>query len=915
MKTTPSTLIFRALGVVLFYLTVSSHALAASTGGCDNYTPDASGTVVTCTSSTTPAATAGVTSTTATTPTSFGNNVTVNIGAGTVLNISGSTVGLGSGAIVTNNGTLNTNSFTYGYGISVGANGRSQNGGAAINNTASGSIITAGGNANGIYISATNAGSTGNSITNAGSVTTSGSSADGISINTMGGASVTQTINNSGTITVSGAGSNGINVSGSSNDQTSITNTGSITASSGAGINANAGTKLSLISNSGTISGSTFGVNVSSGTATVTTLTNTGTITGGISNAGTITTLNTSQNGLSFTSKLPTNYNVIVNSTSSYGKTSFTTPTGSMAFGIYSTSTLTANTYASVLSGLTSSNISTTSGVYGGYNWLLNNSSGNIWDLVVSGSGNGGGSDNGNGNSGNGSSTVTQGCLMSASISNACHNLVIPGGTNKVVIPNGTVISTSDNTAAITNTGATGSIINNGQINGGINNANSGATGAAVSTIESITNNGQISGVISNTSGGTIGTISNAQGGTSGPLNYSGALPANYVVIVNGTSFGQFSASAISGVMGFGVSADSVLNHGSYASVLIGINPSNLANTTGVAAGYFYKLTQEKVSTTWDMYVGASVADTNSSLVQTTNALQGQFGSQSNAVITGMTYDCNLFGPNNVCISAGGRATNNSAQGYNTASALLIAAYRASNQMRFGAYLDQNLSASNPNGIISAGNGQPMGGLFAVWNDKLDGTGTEIKASVGYNNKNMTITRPVVGTSEAGSGSTGLTSQGVNAIAKYGFGVSNQVVVSPYVGVRYMNTNMGSYSESASSSVLFPLSYASMSMNATTALAGLGANYKATEDWTFAGNAGVESDLSTSNGSYTVTNVSGLTPVGLNPNPVKTRPTAMLAAYYNLGKNTQLGLTGLYRTDSFSGMSSTTGMATVTFGM
>ena len=883
MKTTSLTLLLRALGAAIFYLTISSHALAASTGGCDNYTPDTAGTVVTCTSSITPAATAGVTSTTATTPTSFGNNVTVNIGAGTILNISGSTVGLGSGAIVTNNGTLNTNSFTYGYGISVGANGRSQNGGATINNTASGSIITAGGNANGIYISATNAGSTGNSITNAGSITTSGSSADGIAINTLGGASVTQTINNSGTISVSGTGSNGINVSGSSNDQTSITNTGSITASSGAGINANAGTKLSLISNSGTISGSTFGVNVSSGTATVTTLTNTGTITGGISNTGTITTLNTSQNGLSFTSKLPTNYNVIVNSTSSYGKTSFTTPTGSMAFGIYSTSTLTANTYASVLSGLTSSNISTTSGVYGGYNWLLNNSSGNIWDLVVSGSGNGGGSSD----NGNGSSTVTQGCIMSASISNACHNLVIPNNTNKVVIQSGTVISTVDNTAAITNTGTTGSITNNGQINGGI----------------------------SNTSGGTIGTISNAQGGTSGPLNYSGALPANYVVIVNGTSFGQFSASAISGVMGFGVSADSVLNYGSYASVLIGINPNNLANTTGVAAGHFYKLTQEKVSTTWDMYVGASVADTNSSLVQTTNALQGQFGSQSNAVITGMTYDCNLFGPNNVCISAGGRATNNSAQGYNTASALLIAAYRASNQMRFGAYLDQNLSASNPNGIISAGNGQPMGGLFAVWNDKFDGTGTEIKASVGYNNKNMTITRPVVGTSEAGSGSTGLTSQGVNAIAKYGFGVSNQVVVSPYVGVRYMNTNMGSYSESASSSVLFPLSYASMSMNATTALAGLGANYKATEDWTFAGSAGVESDLSTSNGSYTVTNVSGLTPVGLNPNPVKTRPTAMLAAYYNLDKNTQLGLTGLYRTDSFSGMSSTTGMATVTFGM
>ena len=910
MKTSSLTLLLRILVGAFFHFTISSHALAASTGGCDNYTPDASGTVVTCTSTTTPAATAGVTSTTATTPTSFGNNVTVNIGAGTVLDISGSTVGLGSGARVTNNGTLNTKSFTNGYGISVGANGRSQNGGATINNSASGSIITAGSNANGIYISATNSGSTGNSITNAGSISTSGSSADGISINTLGGASVTQTISNSGTISVSGAGASGINVSGSSNDQTSIVNTGSITASNGAGINANTGTKLSLISNSGTISGSTYGVNVSAGTATVTTITNTGTITGGISNAGTITNLNTSQNGLSFAGKLPTNYNVIVNSASSYGKTTFTSPTGSLAFGIYNTSTLTANTYSSVLSGLSGSNISTTSGVYGGYSWLLNNSSGNIWDLVVTGSGSGGGGGGSGDASASSTSTVTQGCIMSATISNACHNLVIPKNTNKVVIPSGTVISTSDGSAAITNTGTTGTITNNGVVAGN-------ATAISnIGAIDTLTNNGIISGGIGiNNTSGTIGTLQNAQGGTSGPLSYSGTLPVNYVVIVNGTSFGQFSASAISGVMGFGVSADSVLNHGSYASVLIGVNPSNLANTSGVAAGYFYKLIQEKISTTWDMYVGASVADTNSSLVQTTNALQGQFGSQSNAVITGMTYDCNVFGPNNVCISAGGRATNNSAQGYNTASALLIAAYRASNQMRFGAYLDQNLSASNPNGIISAGNGQPMGGLFAVWNEKLDGTGTEIKASVGYNNKNMTITRPVVGTSEAGNGSTGLTSQGVNAIAKYGFSVSNQVVISPYVGVRYMTSNMGSYSESASSSVLFPLSYASMSMNATTALAGLGANYKATEDWTFAGSAGVESDISTTNGSYTVTNVNALTPVGLNPNPVKTRPTAMLAAYYNLGKNTQLGLTGLYRTDSFSGMSSTTGMATVTFGI
>ena len=877
-------------------------AYAASTGGCDNYTPDASGAVVTCSSSITPAATSGVT---ASGNSSSGNNVTVTIGSGTVLDVNGSTVGLGSGANVTNRGTLNTNSFANGYGISVGANGRSQNGGAAIVNN--GTITTGGTNANGIYISATNAGSTGNSITNAGSITTSGASADGIAINTLGGASVTQTISNSGTISVSGSGANGINVSGSSNDQTSITNSGTIAASNGNGIIANAGTKLSLINNSGSITGSTYGVNVAAGTALITTLTNTGTISGGISNGGTITNLNTAQNGLSFTGKLPTNYNIIVNSVSSFGKTSFTSPTSSMVFGIYNTSSLTANTYSGVLSGLTSSNITTTSGVYGGYNWLLSNSSGTIWDLIVTGSGGGGGgSDSGGGSV----APVNPDCTANASVSASCQNLALNNAGN-ITVATGTTVSATGS-AAVTNSSTTTSLTNNGTIAGNVSGVSN--TG----TIKTLTNNGIISGAVGiNNTSGTIGTLQNAQGGTSGPLTYTGNLPGAYVVVVNGTSsYGQLSAGAVTGVMGFSVAANSLLSKGTYNNVLMGFNSAYLSNTMGSAGGYLYKLTQTaNAPTNWNLIAAASVADTNYSLTQTTSALQGQFGSQSNAVITGMTYDCTVFGANNVCISAGGRGTSTSAQGYATGSALLIAAYRTSLNLRLGAYLDQNLSASNPNGIISAGNGQPMGGLFAVWSDKLDGTGTEVKASVGYNNKNMTITRPVVGTSEAGSGSTGLTSQGVNAIAKYGFGVSNKIVVSPYVGVRYMTTNMGAYNEGSNASVLFPLSYASMSMNATTALAGLGANYKATEDWSFAASAGAESDLSTSNGSYSVTNVNGLTPVGLNPNPVKTRPTAMLAAYYNVDKNVQLGLTGLYRTDSFSGMSSTTGMATATFGM
>lgn len=307
--------------------------------------------------------------------------------------------------------------------------------------------------------------------------------------------------------------------------------------------------------------------------------------------------------------------------------------------------------------------------------------------------------------------------------------------------------------------------------------------------------------------------------------------------------------------------------------------------------------------------------DTNSSLQQTASALQGQFGNQQNAVVAGLTYDCNLFGVNNICISAGGRNTVTSDPNINTASALLIAAYRIKDGFRIGAYLDQNLSASSPNGITSMSNATPMGGLFGVWNEKSDGTGLEVKASLGYNNKGMTISRPVVGISEPGVGSSNLTSQGAAITAKYGLGLGNKAIVSPYLGMRYLTTKMGGYSEGASANVQYPLAFSSLSMNASTTLAGMGAAYKIDEQWSLIGSAGVELDTQTSVGSYSVSNYFGLSSTPLNSTPNNVRPTATLGAYYLVDKNARLGLTGMYRQDSFTGMSSTTGLVTYTIGL
>jgi hypothetical protein len=313
---------------------------------------------------------------------------------------------------------------------------------------------------------------------------------------------------------------------------------------------------------------------------------------------------------------------------------------------------------------------------------------------------------------------------------------------------------------------------------------------------------------------------------------------------------------------------------------------------------------------------GPTAADTQTSLQNTAGALQNIYTLQNSVLANSFSYDCNVFGANDVCISAGGRNTAvSAANGLNNTSALLIAGYRINPQYRIGAYADQNLSVNNAGSGVMLGNNTPLIGIFGAWNERTDDLGTEVKVSAAYGQKNTTITRQVVGSSEAGSGSSQLNSQGAQVVAKYGFGVADATVVSPYAGVRYTQNNMGGYTEASTSAVTAPLTYSALNTNATTVLAGAIATYKGVPKTTLFASAGVESDTNTSNGSLSATGVSGLTPVNFNSNPVKTRPTASIGAYYDIEKNQRLGITGIYRQEAYQATQTTTVMATYTIGL
>jgi hypothetical protein len=386
--------------------------------------------------------------------------------------------------------------------------------------------------------------------------------------------------------------------------------------------------------------------------------------------------------------------------------------------------------------------------------------------------------------------------------------------------------------------------------------------------------------------------------------------PAPYTVIVNGFA-GTTTMSA--GTSTYSISAATL-------SGMIGTNRDLLFQLSNDAAaftvsGLFFSDGSSPAPTP----SGPSAANTQQSLINTASALQGTYALQNSVLANSFSYDCTVFGENNVCVSGGGRNTVVSAEnGLNNTSALLIAAYRALPSVRIGAYADQNLSVNNGGSTVNLGNNTPLIGLFAAWNERQDGAGSELKVSAAYGQKNTTVNRGVVGTgstaSEAGSGSSQLNSQGFQVLGKHGFGVMQDVIVSPYAGIRYTQNNMGGYTEGTSATVTAPLTYSALNTNATTALAGLGASYRGIPQTTLFASAGVESDTNTANGSYTATGVTGLTPVNFNANPVKTRATATLGASYDVEKNQRLGITGIYRQESYQAVSTTTVMATYTVG-
>ena len=677
---------------------------------------------------------------------------------------------------------------------------------------------------------------------------------------------------------------------------TTLSNSGAISASTDFGIY-NKGLITSM-SNTGTISaGRNWGI-YNEGSATITTLTNTGTISAsgndiGIYNAtsSSIATLNNLQGAsgstLTYKGKLPTNYNVIVNSTTDFGKTIFSDVSGQTNFGVHSGSTLSEGTYSSVLSGLTASNISsgvigthsnvnacsdvdaanatfssncaeldisgdgsdvtinsgiTISGV-GDYDWTLSNSSGTTWDLV----------------------------------STAQLDDVVNTGTNTLLNNLGTITALGGGGNGIFNQGSFTTLTNKGLITSdsahGINNS------------------------------GTIITFNNLQGASSSALTYKGKLPTNYNVIVKSkTDFGQTIFSDTSGATNFGIHSESILSKGTYSSVLSGLTASEIVSGTSgtVVSGAIRSnwVLANNTGSEWDLVVGNKdiTDDTKTSVVKSVkpNIVLGvnNLTSVTEVNFANMnTYDCDLFDKHKICVSFGGRHTVINSPKTKTNSMVLVGGYQVTDALRVGGFFHHNISHKTPASFKLSDKTPLLGGLV-VWNEKPNRLGYQLKLANAFQQKYAAVTREVVGSSEEGKGQTVIEAKSFVAELQYGYQFNDNIILRPYFAARSAVIKQDGYTETGSSS---PLSFNEIKDKSTTILPGLKLNARLSSNLSLKGSFGIEHDVHHSIDKLAPTGISGLSTVSLSDDFNQNRPVASLGFDYFFKSNHRLSFTAQYQ--------------------
>jgi hypothetical protein len=308
-------------------------------------------------------------------------------------------------------------------------------------------------------------------------------------------------------------------------------------------------------------------------------------------------------------------------------------------------------------------------------------------------------------------------------------------------------------------------------------------------------------------------------------------------------------------------------------------------SVTGTLGLFNWTLQDLDANNTWDLLValnGPAIADTMNSLTDQSNKLRQVFNNQTNIANNSLNYDCSLFSNNNMCVAIGGRYSKYDFDGQHNTADVLVLGYKVNSNFRVGAHMDQKLNRSNLTGI-SLDNKTPMFGLMAVYNENPNGLGLQVKVANSYQDQDITATRTVFSTSEAGSGKTNLKTQNYLAELSYNIKTDDNLISSPYVGVRNSKIKQAGYTESTTTAVTDPLTYNALKDESNTLLIGIREKYKVDKNISVFGSVGVEKDFNHNVDNYSASDVnnSGITAINFDSDVKKTRGTGTVGANYN----------------------------------
>ena len=469
------------------------------------------------------------------------------------------------------------------------------------------------------------------------------------------------------------------------------------------------------------------------------------------------------------------------------------------------------------------------------------------------------------------------------------------------------VITTLNNSGTITagddygihNGSTITTLINSGTISAG---DDYGLYNDGTATITTLTNTGTISasgnGIgIWNDSTSTITTLNNSQG----DLTYKGTLPTNYNVIINSTSdFGKITFSSVLGTLNFGVtlsdSADlcEVCEETTYSSVVSGLSSSDIdSGTSGsfTSGARTHNWTLENSSgNLWDLVIASIADDTNTSVENLKPNVLFGINNLNSVTDANTNYDCDLFGEDNLCFSLGGRHVSNPTTPVSVNSLVFVGGIKVSEKLRLGGFLHSNVSHKTPSNF-SLSDKTPLLGTFLVWNEKENKLGYQFKLGNAFQQKNASITRPVVGTSVKGLGKTVIGAESYLAELQYAHQFSDTTILKPYFAARHASITQDAYTETGKCALTFN----KIKDKSNTILSGFKFESALTSKFSLNGNFGVEHDVNHSINKIKPTGISDLTTVSLENSFNRTRPVVSAGFDYYFSPAQRLSVVFQYQ--------------------